>query len=84
MSHPSLLKVPEDLEKFKGTSVPLLINSCEVCDSSSSYTRKIRAKIISLYAQVYVYEIRFVLQYVGDRAHRAARNVVSADEWKTM
>ena len=30
VSHPSLLKVPEDLEKIKSTGVPLLINSCEV------------------------------------------------------
>ncbi|KAF8552883.1 alpha/beta-hydrolase [Imleria badia] len=29
VAHPSLLKVPEDLEKFKGTGIPLLINSCE-------------------------------------------------------
>ena len=28
-SHPSLLKVPEDLEKYAQTSVPILINSCE-------------------------------------------------------
>lgn len=31
-----------------------------------------------------MYEIRFVLQYARGRAHRAARNVVSADEWKTI
>lgn len=30
VSHPSLLNVPEDLEKFKASGVPLLINSCEV------------------------------------------------------
>jgi len=31
VSHPSLLKVPEDLEKYATTSkVPLLINSCSV------------------------------------------------------
>lgn len=29
VSHPSLLQAPEDLEKFKKTGVPLLINSCE-------------------------------------------------------
>ncbi|KAI9573849.1 alpha/beta-hydrolase [Boletus coccyginus] len=29
VAHPSLLKVPEDLEEFKKTGVPLLINSCE-------------------------------------------------------
>ncbi|TDL26717.1 alpha/beta-hydrolase [Rickenella mellea] len=30
VSHPSLLQVPEDLEKYSKTNVPLLINSCEV------------------------------------------------------
>jgi len=30
VAHPSLLKVPEDLEKFKQTGIPLLINSCTV------------------------------------------------------
>ncbi|KAF8449342.1 hypothetical protein L210DRAFT_3640930 [Boletus edulis BED1] len=30
VSHPSLLKIPEDLHKFKQTKVPLLINSCEI------------------------------------------------------
>jgi len=29
-SHPSLLQIPADLEEYKKTSVPLLINSCEV------------------------------------------------------
>ncbi|KAF8836963.1 alpha/beta-hydrolase [Paxillus ammoniavirescens] len=28
VAHPSLLKVPEDLYKFKETGIPLLINSC--------------------------------------------------------
>jgi len=30
VAHPSLLKVPEDLVRFKDTGVPLLINSCEM------------------------------------------------------
>ncbi|PPQ72441.1 hypothetical protein CVT26_003770 [Gymnopilus dilepis] len=31
ITHPSLLKIPEDLEKYAATSkVPLLINSCEI------------------------------------------------------
>ncbi|TDL23729.1 alpha/beta-hydrolase [Rickenella mellea] len=29
VAHPSLLQVPEDLEKYAKTNVPLLINSCE-------------------------------------------------------
>jgi dienelactone hydrolase len=30
VSHPSLLQVPADLEKYKETGIPLLINSCTV------------------------------------------------------
>jgi len=30
VAHPSLLKVPEDLEAFKKSEIPLLINSCPV------------------------------------------------------
>ena len=29
VAHPSHLEVPSDLEKFKATGIPLLINSCE-------------------------------------------------------
>jgi len=29
VSHPSLIQVPDDLEKFAKTGVPLLVNSCE-------------------------------------------------------
>lgn len=45
---------------------------------------EIRTKLVSLYAQIYVYEIRFVLQYSRGRAHRVSRNVVAADDWKSM
>jgi len=30
VAHPSLLKFPDDFEKYKETNVPLLINSCEI------------------------------------------------------
>lgn len=43
--------------------------------------QEIRTKIVSIYAQVYVYEIRFILQFARGRTHRAFRNVVSADGW---
>ncbi|KAJ4312919.1 hypothetical protein N0V84_009688 [Fusarium piperis] len=44
----------------------------------------IRTKLVSVYAQVYMYQIRFVLQYARGKVHRALRNTVSADEWKQM
>lgn len=44
----------------------------------------IRAKLVSIYAQVYMYQIRFVLQYARGKVHRALRNTVSTDGWKQM
>ncbi|KAL2675685.1 hypothetical protein Neosp_011875 [[Neocosmospora] mangrovei] len=44
----------------------------------------IRTKLVSVYAQVYMYQIRFVLQYARSKVHRALRNTVSADGWKQM
>jgi len=41
VSHPSLIEVPEDLEKFSKTNVPLLINSCE---EDSQYPAEKQAK----------------------------------------
>ncbi|EJD07441.1 alpha/beta-hydrolase [Fomitiporia mediterranea MF3/22] len=46
VSHPSLLKVPEDLEKFKATGVPLLINSCEVDQMYPPESQKIGDDIL--------------------------------------
>lgn len=45
---------------------------------------EIRTKLVRVYAQIYVYEIRFVLQYARGRAHRASRNAVAADDWKSI
>ena len=39
---------------------------------------------MSLYAQIYAYEVRFVLQYTRGRVHRATRNAVAADDWKSI
>ncbi|KAM5341480.1 hypothetical protein ACJ41O_014511 [Fusarium nematophilum] len=44
----------------------------------------IRTKLVSVYAQVYVSQIRFVLQYSRVKAHRVLRNAVTADGWKQM
>lgn len=43
--------------------------------------KEIRTKIVSIYAQVYVYEMRFVLQFARGGAHRAMRNMVASDGW---
>lgn len=37
-----------------------------------------------MYGQVYVYEARFLLQYERGRAHRVARNMVTADGWQEI
>ena len=38
--------------------------------------------MISIYEQVFVYEMRFVLQYARSTVHRTTRDMVRADEWK--
>ncbi|OBT63596.1 hypothetical protein VE03_07330 [Pseudogymnoascus sp. 23342-1-I1] len=54
--------------------------------SNSAYLvfSAIRTKLVNLYSQIYVYEIRFVLQYARGRAHRASRNAVAADDWNSI
>jgi hypothetical protein len=44
----------------------------------------VQTKVVSVYAQVYVYQMRFVLQYARGKLHRALRNTFSADDWKQM
>ncbi|KAL2150432.1 hypothetical protein VTH82DRAFT_6995 [Thermothelomyces myriococcoides] len=44
----------------------------------------IRAKLVNIYVQVYLYEIRFILQYSKGKAHRLLRNAVAADGWSDM
>lgn len=44
----------------------------------------IRSKLVGIYTKVYVYEIRFVLQYGRGRVHRTARDMVVTDGWKHM
>ncbi|KAF4448098.1 WD domain-containing [Fusarium albosuccineum] len=46
---------------------------------------RIRTELVSIYAQIYVYETRFVLQYATrNKAHRSLRNTVNADDWKRL
>ncbi|KAI1457972.1 hypothetical protein F4805DRAFT_152247 [Annulohypoxylon moriforme] len=42
----------------------------------------IRSQVISVYADVYLYEARFLLQFKRSKLHRLARNIVAADDWK--
>ncbi|KAF6833672.1 Vegetative incompatibility protein HET-E-1-like protein 7 [Colletotrichum plurivorum] len=44
----------------------------------------IRSKVINVYVQVYVYEIRLVMQCTKSKARRIVRNAVGADGWKEM
>ncbi|KAL5492295.1 hypothetical protein ACEPAI_3742 [Sanghuangporus weigelae] len=46
VSHPSLLQVPEDLEKFKATGVPLFINSCETDQMYPAESQKLGDEIL--------------------------------------
>lgn len=39
---------------------------------------------MKIYSRVYVYQIRFVLQYARNKPHLSLRNLLSADDWKNM
>ncbi|CVL03660.1 uncharacterized protein FPRN_11864 [Fusarium proliferatum] len=44
---------------------------------------RVRDELVSVYSKIYVYEARFILQYgKRNKAHRALRNALSADDWK--
>ncbi|KAI1393473.1 uncharacterized protein F4822DRAFT_384784 [Hypoxylon trugodes] len=53
-------------------------------ESSCELRSSIRSQIVRVYAQAYVYLMRFLLQYKRRKVHRFARNVVAADNWKEM
>ncbi|KAB5522880.1 hypothetical protein GE09DRAFT_1154464 [Coniochaeta sp. 2T2.1] len=73
------------LIRYQRLQEGILVPESQKASLSESACRvfsEIRTKLISVYAQVYVFEIRFVLQYSRGRAYRAARNVMAADDWK--
>lgn len=60
------------------------INHLSQPETTRQLLSNIRTKLVSVYAQVYVYQIRFVLQYGRSKWLRNLRNIVSADDWKQM
>ncbi|KAK7698442.1 hypothetical protein SLS64_012563 [Diaporthe eres] len=75
------------LVRYQQLQETVLSNEFEA-PSQTGTTRQlltnIRTKLVSIYAQVYVYQIRFVLQYGRSKWLRNLRNIVSADDWKQM
>lgn len=53
-------------------------------ENSRELLSSIRSQVVSVYTQVYVYQMRFVLQYARNKIHRVMRNLVTADKWKQM
>ncbi|CZR48987.1 uncharacterized protein FPRO_12426 [Fusarium proliferatum ET1] len=50
---------------------------------SGELLSRIRDELVTVYSKIYVYEARFVLQYgKRNKAHRALRNALNADDWK--
>ncbi|PNP85437.1 hypothetical protein FNYG_01266 [Fusarium nygamai] len=50
---------------------------------SQELLSRVKNELVSLYSKIYVYEARFILQYgKRNKAHRALRNSLSADDWK--
>ncbi|RSL40369.1 hypothetical protein CEP53_013401, partial [Fusarium sp. AF-6] len=82
-----LTKILFLLIRYQGIQESIL--ATEFGDASQPETTRrlfssIRTKLVSVYAQVYIYQIRFVQQYARGKIHRALRNSVSADGWKQM
>ena len=52
---------------------------------SQDHFDQIRDELISVYADFYIYEARFILQYATrNKMHRNFRNAFNADDWKTL
>jgi hypothetical protein len=46
---------------------------------------QVKDELISVYADILIYEARFILQYATrNKMHRGFRNAFNADEWKTL
>ncbi|KAF5680166.1 WD40 repeat protein [Fusarium circinatum] len=51
--------------------------------ASQKLLSRVRDELVSVYGKIYIYEARFILHYgKRNKAHRALRNALSADEWK--
>lgn len=57
-------------------------NSLSQTGTTGKVLANIRTNLVSVYAKIYVYQIRFILQYVRSTFLRSMRNIVGADDWK--
>jgi hypothetical protein len=54
-------------------------------ESTRQLLSRIRSELTDIYAQIYLYQARFILQYATrGRAHRVLRNALGADGWKEL
>ncbi|RGP81028.1 wd40 repeat [Fusarium longipes] len=53
--------------------------------ASLEVLQRVKDELVSIYAAIYVYEARFILQYATrNKMHRAIRNALNADDWKDL
>lgn len=53
--------------------------------ASLELVQHVKDELVSIYAAIYMYEARFILQYATrNKMHRAIRNALNADEWKDL
>lgn len=53
--------------------------------ASLELLQHVKDELVSIYAAIYMYEARFILQYATrNKMHRAIRNALNADEWKDL
>ncbi|KIL83903.1 hypothetical protein FAVG1_12880 [Fusarium avenaceum] len=53
--------------------------------ASLELLQHVKDELVSIYAAIYIYEARFILQYATrNKIHRVIRNALNADEWKGL
>lgn len=72
----------KDPDRTQVVTTTLIVTSQS--ENSRELLSSIRSQVVSVYTQVYVYQMRFVLQYARNKIHRVMRNLVTADKWKQM
>lgn len=53
--------------------------------ASRELLQHVKTELVSIYGAIYLYEARFILQYATrNKVHRALRNALNADEWRSL
>ena len=64
--------------------LPQTVSSPDIAATHHQLAAALATKTVDLYKLVYLYLIRFNLQFLRGSTHRILRDAVTADEWKSM